>query len=313
MLRLNVCKCLVLALPLAIGCVATPLTQTISLPVNDAQSAGQLANVHRIAILDITGAPAPLGEIMASAISARLAQTGRYTITDRPLILQTGFNVQSVPNGVSTEQAAQVGVRVGADAVLYGEATFAMSPSAPPPVAQPGVAPLFPPPPQQTLLTINYHLLDARTKQVLLSDRETLPVPPAPPMANRPAGAPVPDEARQALANQFAAKVLEHLAPAAKRQVQREFAVDPLSLATDSFLARGNRFADSGVYDEAVRCYNQALSEKPDCHEALYNLGLLMESVGNVQVANQYFQKAMRVEDCKLYIEAYKRTCSPQG
>jgi hypothetical protein len=311
MLRFNVCKCLVFALPLAIGCVATPLTTTISLPVTDVQSAGQLANVRRIAVLDITGAPAPLGEIMAAAITARLTQTGRYQITDRPSILQTGFSVQSVPNGVSSEQAAQLGVRVGADAVLYGEATVSTAPSGPPPVSPPGAAPLFPPPPQQTLLTVKYRLLDSHTKQILLTDEQTLVVPPTPTLV-RPAGAP-PEDSRQLLANQFAAKVVEHLAPQAKRQLPREFAIDPLALATDASLSRGNRFAESGVYEEAIRCYNQALTEKPDCHEAMYNLGLIAESQGNVQLANQLFQRAMRVNSCKLYIEAYKRTSSQPG
>ncbi len=46
--------------------------------------------------------------------------------------------------------------------------------------------------------------------------------------------------------------------------------------------------------DQAASLYQQILAVKPDCYEALNNLGLIMQSIGNIANAETMFRHAMR-------------------
>jgi hypothetical protein len=324
-----VSRLVLLAAPLTlwlVGCATQPLTKTITVPVPDAQTAGQLGRVHKIAVADVV-CPAPLGEIMASTVSARLAASGRFEVKDRPTIQQVAHETaQPGPNGVTAEMAAQLGTKLGVDAVLVGEASFTTSSNANAQGNQdPGILKdlgklgesinqgLNEISRDQARMTINYRLIESGSARVLFVDRDTCALDVTSlKTLNRVQGPPTPEQLQQALADQFADKVLARLASPGARPMPREFAVDPLGMAKDTLISRGNRFAECGTFDEAEKCYKQAVKEKPTSHEALYNLGLLAESAGDLASANQYFHDAMTVNDCKLYIQAYQRTRTPR-
>ena len=58
---------------------------------------------------------------------------------------------------------------------------------------------------------------------------------------------------------------------------------------TDEWGVKGSNALENGSYDEAIRCYKQAIAKDPDNATAQYNLGLAYYKKGLNVLAADYF------------------------
>jgi tetratricopeptide (TPR) repeat protein len=58
---------------------------------------------------------------------------------------------------------------------------------------------------------------------------------------------------------------------------------------TDEWAVKGSNALENGNYDEAIRCYKQAIAKDPDNATAQYNLGLAYYKKGLNALAADYF------------------------
>ncbi len=58
---------------------------------------------------------------------------------------------------------------------------------------------------------------------------------------------------------------------------------------TDEWVVKGSKAMENGNYDEAIRCYKQAIAKDPDNATAQYNLGLVNYKKGLNVLAADYF------------------------
>lgn len=276
-------------------------TEVIELAVVDPTSPGT-ANIRSIAVLDFK-ADNKIGAALAATLVAQLATTRRFEPMERS-------NIEQVAS--KEETPAQLGAKLGADAVLVGEVVgLEQHDSAD---AKGKTAPL------ETLggstaaavnqevrtrqgtMTLDFRLLDCKTGKVLLT-RRTKVAEKIQGLASFDKLEPSPSEAEalQRLLDKVAEKVVAELAQPGHRTVKTRFA------CARGKVNRGNRFARNGVNDHALELYQAALEENKNNDAALYNIGLLLEASGDYPGAGKHFAKAMKLCECDLYIEAYQR------
>ena len=69
----------------------------------------------------------------------------------------------------------------------------------------------------------------------------------------------------------------------------------------------GKKFAESGLWPEAIEAWQQAVKEMPDEPAAFYNLGLGFEVQGDLDKAEKAYKIAVKLEAKKMYMEALTR------
>lgn len=69
----------------------------------------------------------------------------------------------------------------------------------------------------------------------------------------------------------------------------------------------GRKYAENGLWPEAVEAWERAVLEMPEEPAAFYNLGLGYEVQGRLDEAEQSYQLAVRLNQKKLYMEAIAR------
>ncbi|MCJ7813265.1 DUF6340 family protein [bacterium] len=69
----------------------------------------------------------------------------------------------------------------------------------------------------------------------------------------------------------------------------------------------GKKYAENGLWPEAIEAWERAVVEMPDEPAAFYNLGLGYEIQGMLDKAEQSYQYAVRLNQKKLYMEAIAR------
>ncbi len=69
----------------------------------------------------------------------------------------------------------------------------------------------------------------------------------------------------------------------------------------------GRKYAENGLWPEAIDAWERAVVEVSDEPAAFYNLGLGYEIQGLLEKAEQYYQYAVRLNQKKLYMEAIAR------
>ena len=73
-------------------------------------------------------------------------------------------------------------------------------------------------------------------------------------------------------------------------------------------VAAGSRAAANGNWDEAERHWNDAVAQAPDCHAALFNLGVASEARHDFAQAQHYYQSAQTKQGGSKYDQAVSRT-----
>lgn len=58
---------------------------------------------------------------------------------------------------------------------------------------------------------------------------------------------------------------------------------------------KGNEFFHQGKFEEAIRCYDEALALKPDYSEALFNKGTALCELGKLREAISFFDKVLEI------------------
>ncbi len=69
----------------------------------------------------------------------------------------------------------------------------------------------------------------------------------------------------------------------------------------------GRKFAENGLWPEAMEAWGRAILEMEDEPAAYYNLGLGYEIQGFLDEAEKYYQFAVQINQKKLYMEAIAR------
>jgi len=72
-------------------------------------------------------------------------------------------------------------------------------------------------------------------------------------------------------------------------------------------IAVGKKYAESGLWPEAVEAWKMAVEQMPEEPAGLYNLGVASEIQGDLDTAEGYYKKAIALKQNKLYLEALKR------
>jgi tetratricopeptide (TPR) repeat protein len=73
-------------------------------------------------------------------------------------------------------------------------------------------------------------------------------------------------------------------------------------------VSEGNTWAAQGDWEQATRCWSDALASDPGNHAALYNLGVAAEAVGDLAAAQSLYQRAAEIHSDRLYASAIERT-----
>ena len=107
-------------------------------------------------------------------------------------------------------------------------------------------------------------------------------------------------EAQDLLLRKLAEKFVESLRPDVK----------PLKLtlqnARQEQIRAGVRFAQEGLWEEAIEAWNQLLAAQPDSAAAHYNLGIVMAAMGNRDDARLHLERAAKLcPSERLYLRAY--------
>lgn len=74
--------------------------------------------------------------------------------------------------------------------------------------------------------------------------------------------------------------------------------------SVDSLIEQGNKFVDTGLYEFAIKYYNEALSIIPNYFGALINRGSAYMWMGNFELAEVDFTKSIEIlpDDANLYV-----------
>ncbi|MBN1555488.1 MAG: tetratricopeptide repeat protein [Phycisphaerae bacterium] len=80
-----------------------------------------------------------------------------------------------------------------------------------------------------------------------------------------------------------------------------------LEAGKSKLVKNGNNFADEGEYKDAIEVYQSALRETPDDDGAMFNIGVCYEAMGQLTQAEQWYNKAIRLNPDSEYIRARKR------
>lgn len=76
---------------------------------------------------------------------------------------------------------------------------------------------------------------------------------------------------------------------------------------------QGNKFAKAGEYADAIGMYQAGLEEKPDDWEAIFNMGVCHEALGQFSQAEDCYDRALKYEVQQNIIEARKRVRDQAG
>ena len=69
----------------------------------------------------------------------------------------------------------------------------------------------------------------------------------------------------------------------------------------------GNTLALAGDYAEALEAYQVAIREKPDDHEAIFDAGVACEAMGQMDKAEEFYDRAFKLKPKQQYVMARKR------
>lgn len=82
---------------------------------------------------------------------------------------------------------------------------------------------------------------------------------------------------------------------------------EKLAKGKSKIVSTGNKLAEAGDYAEALECYRSAVEASPEDHGAIFNAGLMHEARGELEQAEQMYDRAFKTEPKEQYVFARKR------
>ena len=97
--------------------------------------------------------------------------------------------------------------------------------------------------------------------------------------------------------DEFLAKISPHEVPVTEK----------LRKGKTKTVQTGNKLAAAGDYREALECYEAAIQESPDDHGAAFNAGVMHEALGELEKAEELYDRAFQMGREEQYVFARKR------
>jgi tetratricopeptide (TPR) repeat protein len=91
---------------------------------------------------------------------------------------------------------------------------------------------------------------------------------------------------------------------------KRIIEIDPMNYR--GFYNLGISYFNLGLYEEALKSYNEAIRIKSDYEYCYYNIGLLYEAQNNLREALSYYNKALELEPKFAYAQHSKEIITRQ-
>jgi len=283
-----------------------------------------ISGVRKIAVVDFQG-PENSGAISASMLTTKLFETKHFQIYERKQISQILEEHKLAMAGVvDVSSAKEVGLLLGVDALIFGEVTaYSLERD------EAGTEKV-----QKKVGTGKFQTVTRGKKQVREEIMRTVLVDQSYKIRRGAVGATfrmVHMESGELLAvkentkSYDSGKVVEGrgtLKP--KEQVLN----DLLESVTGAFVKQvapyvvnekrqieggkgpmkvGKKYAESGLWEEALKAFEQAVQAEPANPSAHYNLGLAYEVLGDLDAAEAEYQKAINLKDKDLYFKSLAR------
>jgi tetratricopeptide (TPR) repeat protein len=252
--------------------------------------------VDSLAVLPIRGRR-EFVEPARSLLLAELAETRFYTLVDEQAVARLTPPPSQHGPQYSTAQAMEQAQRMGIDAVLaahlerhvdtgadVGMATFR--------VGDPTVA-----------VQLTYSLIHAPSGQVMKRDKITKRYNGELQETDN-AGEPI-----DKVTHRLTEECIRELAP----QIAAHNESFDVALATGGWgeagemVNRGNEAAKAGQWKVAHKHWRAAAENDPSCHQALFNLGVAFEQVGDPEGAAYWYGRAVETDDDATYRAALDR------
>jgi len=320
------------AVILVLSCAST---SSISIKVLK-PAAISMPGVHKIAVIDFHG-EGRSGSQIATLLQSMLLETGYYEILEREKINRILEEKNMALSGIVDDQTAvQVGSLLGVDALIFGDVTtYEIEPDKKitkkvKEKKHTGKYQWVQEKDKKTgqvktvkkeiiedvwvdksywvrkgTVAINFRVVNVKTGQLLaaysdsksydsskerrsifsLSDNNSL----------KPKGE-ILNNLSRAICNTFAKKIAPYYVNE-KRIIE----------SGEGNIGFGKKFAESGLWPEAIEAWQQAVKEMPDEPAAFYNLGLGFEVQGDLDKAEKAYKIAVKLEAKKMYMEALTR------
>jgi len=269
------------------GCATTATITTLK------PAAADVSNVRRLAVLYCAG-PKDSGRIAHTTIVSKLVENGYYSLANPAELARLApgplYDEAGQPNMPVAIQAAR---HMRLDAILAARVRYRR---------EGGSVPIqFGEP--TTTAGVDFELVDVRTGRVLCKDRITASYKGE--LTDDRTGPTSEQKVLAKLAREASGKVADKIAPH-HASLDVQLATPALGQGAGE-VRDGNKLARADNWAGAIECWQRALEENSESDEAMYNLGLAYEALGNFGRARQMYSAAVNQADDELYQEALKR------
>jgi hypothetical protein len=271
-----------------IGCAVAGCASTkVTLPPKSSAIAPQ---GQRVAFMGISG-PSDLADVAHASLTAKINESGAYQVVEVPAAVMIAQPVSASPLPVKLQQ----GRMLGAEVLLQGQIKSALDTNSI------GGSISFGDPTLKVTLTVE--LIDVETGGTITREAVTKSFQGE--FENNSKSAKSVSGVSTKLAQQCADEIVERLT-GSNQPIE-------VSLANSTFrkgsgkLKEGIEAAQSADWDTARAHFLRALADDPDSHEAMYNLGVVSEALGNNAEALRYYDAAAKKKDSEQYRDAANR------
>lgn len=265
------------------GCASTKVT----LPPRSLAIAPQ---GQRVALMGIGGQP-ELADVAHTSLAAKINESGAYQVVEVPAAVMIAQPISASPLPVKLQQGRMLGAQI----LLQGQIKSALDTNSL------GGSISFGDPTLNVTLTVE--LIDVETGGAI--NRETVTKSFQGEFENNSKSANSVSGVSTRLAQQCAEEVVERLTKS-NQPVE-------VALASSTFrkgsgkLKDGIEAAQSADWSTAEAHFLRALADDPDSHEAMYNLGVVYEALGNNAEALKFYNAAAKKKDSAQYRDAANR------
>jgi len=290
-----------------------------------------MPGVRKIAIADFKG-PEQSGSHIASLLQSKLMETHYFEILERDRLARILDEQKLSMTGIMNEAtASKIGKLLGVDALVFGEVT--MYQVEPDEIGSEKVEKkegtgryewveeknIFTGKKQKVkreimrtvwvdqyyrirrgTVAVNFRVVDVETGRLLVAHSDSKSYSSGKVVEGsyrelKPAG-----EILQDLSSQLVEKFVGMISP---HKVSERRVIESGS----GKIYEGKKFAQAGLWDEAIACWKEAIQRMPKVSAGYYNLGLAYEIKGDLDRAETLFKKAASLNQKKLYMEAILR------